>query len=185
MADVQQSWNQYALVAELAERMQGRPFGRTALQKLTYLLQELHGVETGYEFPLHTYGPYSSDLSADLDTLAAMQGVLVTPDTRHGGYQISLGARADSVRNPGSEFVRAHAGAIGRIVEEFGGMSAKELELRATLVFAERDSRRAASLLDEEGLVEVVHEIKPHFSPQQIRGALRELRGNGHLAHLV
>lgn len=62
MASVQQGWARYALIAELAERLRERPFGRTALQKLTYLLQELHGVDTGYEFPLHTYGPYSSGL---------------------------------------------------------------------------------------------------------------------------
>ena len=181
MADVQQSWNQYALVAELAVRMKGHPFGRTALQKLTYLLQELYGVDTGYEFPLHTYGPYSSDLSGDLDTLAAMQGVHVTPDARHGGYQISPGARADSVRTPGAAFVHTSTDAIGRVVDEFGGMSAKELELRATIVFAHRDARRRTVPIGEDGLVEVVHQIKPHFSPEQIRGALGELRGRGHL----
>lgn len=182
MASVQQGWAQYALIAELAERLRDRPFGRTALQKLTYLLQELHGVDTGYEFPLHTYGPYSSDLSADLDTLAAMQGVQVVPDQRQGGFHISPGARSQSIREMGADSVRPHFEAIDQVAEEFGGMSAKELELRATLVFAERDARRRGDPLAEDGLVEVVHEIKPNFSREQIRAALRELRDREHIA---
>jgi len=182
MASVQQGWAQYALIAEFAERLREQPFGRTALQKLMYLLQELHGVDTGYEFPLHTYGPYSSDLSADLDTLSAMQGVEVVPDQRQGGFHISPGARSPSIRKMGADLVRPHLRAIDRVTQEFGGMSAKELELRATLVFAERDARRRGNMLAEDGLVEVVHEIKPNFSREQIRAALRELRGQEHIA---
>ncbi|HEX8361968.1 MAG TPA: hypothetical protein VF613_17755 [Longimicrobium sp.] len=182
MAGGQQTWNQYALIIELAERMQGRPFGRTALQKLTYLLQELHGVDTGYEFPLHTYGPYSSDLSADLHTLTAKQGVEVTNDTRQGGFQISPGAKSEWIRALGADSVRPHVEAIGEIVDEFGGMTTKELELRATLVFAERDARRRGTRLAEDALVEEVHEIKPNFSREQIGAALRELREGNHIA---
>ena len=182
MDSVQKAWNQYALIVELAERLEGRPFGRTALQKLTYLLQELRGVDVGYEFPLHTYGPYSSELSADLDTLAAMQGVQVLPDARQGGFQITAGARAASVLEVGGESARRHSDAIGAVVDEFGGMTAKELELRATLVFAERDARRRRERLSEARLVEVVHEIKPHFSAAQIGAALRELRDRDHIA---
>ena len=62
------------------------------------------------------------------------------------------------------------------MVGEFGGMSAKELELRATLVFAERDARRRGKGMNAAGLVDVVHEIKPHFTKDQIRMALDELR---------
>ncbi len=182
MNSVQDVWNQYALVAELATRMEGRPFGRTALQKLTYLLQDLHEVNTGYDFPLHTYGPYSSELSADLDTLAAMQGVRVEPDNRLGGYLIMPGERADSLRSLGEDFLTTHDQAIGRVVEEFGRLTAKELELRATLVFADRDTRRHGKALDEAALVDLVHEIKPHFAKSQIRSALRELRGRGYIA---
>jgi uncharacterized protein len=182
MSDVQHSWNQYALVAELAARMKGRPFGRTALQKITYLLQETHKVETGYEFPLYTYGPYSSELSSDLDTLAAMQGVQVVPDHRQGGYLISPGDRSASIRALGADFVRAHSEAIDGVIADFGGMSAKELELRATLVFADRDARRRRERLGREALVDVVHEIKPHFSKEQIEAALGELRARGYIA---
>jgi hypothetical protein len=182
MGSVQHAWDQYALVVELAARMKGRPFGRTALQKLTYLLQELHGVDVGYEFPLYTYGPYSSELSSDLDTLAAMQGVRVDLDARQGGYLISPGERQESVRGSGADFIHSHNEAINRVVGEFGGMSAKELELRATLVFAERDARRRGGMMEEAELIGVVHEIKPHFTKSQIGTALKELRGRGHIA---
>lgn len=181
MSTVQHSWNQYALVAELAARMKGRTFGRTALQKFTYLLQELHGVPAEYEFPLYTYGPYSSELSSDLDTLTAMQGVHVTPDDQQGGYLISPGTHSDSIRAMAADFLHAHDHAIADVIAVFGGMSAKELELRATCVFAHRDAQRRRRPLDRNLLVEVVHEIKPHFTPAQIDAAIGELAGRGYL----
>ncbi len=181
MSNVQHAWNQYALVTELAARMEGRPFGRTALQKFTYLLQELHGVPSGYDFPLYTYGPYSSELSSDLDTLAAMRGVRVVPDDRQGGYLISPGSHADSIRGMGAEFLRAHDRAIADVIDVFGGMSAKELELRATCVFADRDARRRRHPLGRAELTAVVHEIKPHFTPAQISAAIAELAGRGYV----
>lgn len=179
MSNEQLSWNQYGLVAELAARMQGRPFGRTALQKLTYLLQELHGVDAGYDFPLYTYGPYSSELSSDLDTLTAMHGVRVVPDDRQGGYQITPGERSASIRALAEDFLRAHDPAIADVVAGFGAMTAKELELRATCVFAHRDALRRKRPLARAELVEVVHEIKPHFPLSQIDAAVGELAARG------
>lgn len=181
MSNVQHSWNQYALVAELAARMEGRPFGRTALQKFTYLLQELHGVDAGYDFPLYTYGPYSSELSSDLDTLAAMHGVRVVPDDRQGGYLITPGERSASIRALAGDFLRANDQAITETVAVFGTMTAKELELRATCVFAHRDAQRRRRPLARAELVQVVHEIKPHFPRAQIDTAVAELAARGYV----
>lgn len=111
-----------------------------------------------------------------------MQGVEVGADQRRGGFHISPGTQSQSIRQMAAESVRPHLGAIEQVAEEFGGMSAKELELRATLVFAERDARRRGNPLAEDELVEVVHEIKPNFSNEQIRAALHELRARKHIA---
>jgi hypothetical protein len=108
--------------------------------------------------------------------------VQVVPDQRQGGFHISPGVRSGSIREMGAVSAGPHLAAIERVAEEFGGLSAKELELRATVVFAERDARRRGSPLCEDGLVQVVHEIKPNFSPDQIRAALRELRGREYIS---
>lgn len=181
MTGMQKPWDQYALLAEFASRMDGQRLGRTALQKFTYLLQELHGVDAGYDFPLYTYGPFSSELLGDLDTLAALQGVSVAADVRQGGYLISPGPRIDSIRNMGAAFLRTHEASITAVLDAFGGMSAKDLELRSTVVFAQRDALRKGKAPDEESLVETVREIKPHFSIDQVRAAITELSERGYL----
>jgi len=40
--------------------------GRTRMQKTIYLLQRV-GLETAYEFNMHFYGPYSDELTTDLE----------------------------------------------------------------------------------------------------------------------
>ena len=56
-------WNKYAIIVFLVKEYakQGR-IGRTALQKLIYLLQELFNINCGYDFKFYTYGPFSSEI---------------------------------------------------------------------------------------------------------------------------
>lgn len=60
----------FALIAKLAQMCiaGNRMLGRTALQKYVYLLQELFGVDCGYDFQLYTYGPFCSELLSDLES---------------------------------------------------------------------------------------------------------------------
>ncbi|MGB4289543.1 MAG: restriction endonuclease, partial [Dethiobacteria bacterium] len=58
-------WERYGLIVELTVRMQAisPQFGKTAIQKMIYLLQAVYTVDYGYEYSFYTYGPYSFDLS--------------------------------------------------------------------------------------------------------------------------
>ena len=58
--------------AELAKSAKNA-FGRTALMKLCYFLQEVKGVPLRYEFSLYSYGPFDSDVLADLQTAVELQ----------------------------------------------------------------------------------------------------------------
>jgi hypothetical protein len=58
-------------------------------------------------------------------------------------------------------------------------MTAKELELRATIVFVERDSRRPGQHLDHEAFAAQVQELKPQFSSGEVGAAITELRTKG------
>ena len=55
----------HALIVELSKRLEGvsPQFGKTALMKLLYLLQEAYGVSTGYRYSFYTYGPYSQEVA--------------------------------------------------------------------------------------------------------------------------
>ena len=180
---LQVPWHRYAVIAELAGRLGGRDtgvFGKTALQKYVYFLQELHGVDCGYEFTLYTYGPFSSELLGDLDVAEVMDGVEVEYLPRVNGYDIRPGTKAEKIRTRAGEFLDHARPAIDGLVDEFGGMLARDLELRAPLVYAARDASRRGPA-SEDALVNFVHGIKPRFTTAEIRAALHELREKGHV----
>jgi len=175
-------WQSSALIIDLAERMEksGHSFGKTALQKFVYFLQELHRVDCGYDFTLYTYGPFSAQLLADLDTAKSLDGVNVRYDQGSGGYDIKPGPNA-AIKNKAHRFLTTNADSLQSVVDEFGGMWAKDLELNATIIYADRDASAAGESLDDSELVSVVKDLKPHFSEIQILSAIENLRSKGHL----
>jgi len=50
-----EKWDQYGLMAELALKLKGvsPQFGKTVLQKLVYILQEIYRVPCGYDYILY------------------------------------------------------------------------------------------------------------------------------------
>ena len=172
----------YGLIAELAHRMakRGLSFGKIALEKLVFLVQELYGVDCGYEFSLYTYGPFDSTLLADLDATAALDGVDVE---YHGqqGYQISPGAENEALRKHAATLVGKHSKDLNRVIDEFGTMWARSLELFATIVYVERDARSSDREPAVDYLVEVVHDLKPHFSADEINKAVAWLAERGYV----
>ena len=182
MGDLDLPLERYGLIAELAHRMakRGFAFGKTALQKLLFFLQELFGVDTGYEFSLYTYGPFDSTLLSDLDSAAALNGVAVE---YHGqqGYQISPGTENAALRKHAAKLVGKHSKELDAVVAEFGKMWARSLELYATIVYVERDARASGKEPTMDRLVEVVHELKPHFSEEEIKVAIGDLAEKKHI----
>jgi uncharacterized protein YwgA len=54
-------WSVLILAVMEGERRETR-IGHTLMQKLVYLLQSAVGIEVGYGYRLHHYGPYSEEL---------------------------------------------------------------------------------------------------------------------------
>lgn len=177
MATLNLPWVQYALISELSKRMHDRKlsFGKTALQKMVYLLQEVYEANCGYTFTLYTYGPFSSDLQADLDSTSSLRGVSLIYTGL--GYQISPGTRSESVLGHGGSFIGQLNTQLEKVLDDFGGMTAKDLELRATIVYADRE----LGLESEDELVDSVQRLKPHFDVNTIQTATRWLKETGYV----
>lgn len=176
--DLQFPWERYAVITELADQLSDRQtglFGKTALQKFVYFLQELEEVDCGYEFTLYTYGPFSSELLGDLDIVEVMDGVDIEYIPQVNGYDIHPGRKAGWIRARADRFLEGARPRIERLVESFGELRARDLELRATIVYCDRDARRRGEAVSEASLAKVVRSIKPHFSEHEIRSAVREL----------
>ena len=182
--DINIPWHKYALIADLAKRMEEYPhqFGKTALQKLIFLLQELYEVKCGYEFRLYNYGPFSSQLLQDLDLVDVIEGVNVhSVSWGMGGYMITKGSKNDAVISMASDFIEANKDRIKTLTENFGNFTAKELELRSTIVYTSRYYSKLENELDKSELIEMVNSIKPNFSEDVVRSAVIELESNGYI----
>ncbi len=177
-------WHRYALIAELAQRLEGKSaqFGKTSLQKMVYLLQELENVSTNYKFSLYTHGPFTAQLLGDLDLVEALGAVKIQYVLAgHGGYQISPCSESKAIRDKAAEFLDENRDAIEQVVNEFGGFSAKELELRSTIVYLDREIKRSKKSMDRGGFIGLVKNIKPRFSEEAIEKALVELENQDYV----
>ncbi|MEG3069588.1 MAG: hypothetical protein RQM92_00845 [Candidatus Syntrophopropionicum ammoniitolerans] len=166
-----EKWDQYSLMAELALKLEGvsPQFGKTVLQKLVYILQAIFRVPCGYGYILYNYGPYSEELADDLSFFASMDGVRVEWG-QGSGYEIKKADKTIHFRERGKGFLTQYASQIGDVIEEFGGMNARELELRSTIIYVYQEEP-----LEKKDMLCRVKEIKPHFTDSEIHNAYQEL----------
>lgn len=170
--DFEIPYDRYALIAELAQRSSS--LGRTALQKKIYLLQALFDMKLGYDFSLYTYGPFTSEILSDLDAAEAIGAVRVNNvASGYGGYEIKPGEESSRVASKAKSFLDENRIKLDQLFNEFGDYNAKDLELRATIVFVDKDLKILGHPPDE--VLDTVREIKPGFSIEQIKKAATEL----------
>lgn len=158
-----------ALFAEFARSSR---LGRTAIMKLCFFLQESRGVPLGYQFSIYSYGPFDSDVLADLSTAEHMNVLKSTivyyPSGT--GYEYSLGSDT-SVSGLASDFLTKHRTSIDWVLTNFSGRTAGDLELLSTTLFVAKFNNPR----DVNELVDKVALIKPHFSRDQITRGFQEL----------
>lgn len=157
----------------LAELARGATLGRTAIMKLFFFLQESKGVPLGYQFSLYSYGPFDSEVLADIAT-AERLNVLKSSTVYYPsglGYEYSPGGDLKSLEGLDGGFVKEHKESIDWALEHFGRKTAGELELLSTILFVAKfhNPSTVAKLIEQVAL------IKPHFSEQQIQRGFDEL----------
>ncbi|MBI3680516.1 MAG: hypothetical protein HY235_08985 [Acidobacteria bacterium] len=174
-------WERYALIAEIVDRFrrENTTLGKTALQKTIFLLQRLFGVDCDYSYTLYTYGLYSADVARDLNIVEGFGAVDVLYDWGTNGYDIRPAAATEELRKRAAPFLKEIEGPLDRLIADFGQFTAKDLELRSTIIYLAKTS------MSETDLVERVHDVKPHFSHALIEAAIRELKNKGYLDRVV
>jgi hypothetical protein len=161
--------NRLAVITSLAQNVD--KLGRTALMKYCYFLQELRGVPLGYRFSLYSYGPFDSDVLADLDTAESLDGVKSSVVYFLGGYgyKIEPGVRAERLTELGSEFLASHQTDLKWLYNEFGGWSPGELELASTLIYSDRESQERGETLSLDQLAKARQRAEAPLSALQDR----------------
>lgn len=172
-------WQKYGIISYLAKEMKDLnvQFGKTSVQKMIYILQEIYKVNIGYKYILYNYGPYSPDLASDLDYIAALDGVEISW-VNSGGYDIKPGRKNDIFIEKSSSFIEENKERIEEALKIFGKYNTKELELRATIIYIIREYDE----LEIDELAEKVHNLKPYFSAEKVKLTVQELQENGCLS---
>jgi hypothetical protein len=112
----------------------------------------------------------------DLDQVDALGGVAVNSViSGKGGYNIVPGPENESVQKNATTFLTRNSEKINKLINEFGGFSAKELELRSTIHYVYKENKK----ITNEDLIKTVKEIKPKFSAEEISFSIKELIEKG------
>jgi len=159
-----------ALIPVLAENSSYGYIGRTALMKYMYFLQTLRGLPLGYRFTLYSYGPFDSDVLADLgsaETLNAIDSEAVMYPGGYG-YQIKPGNKAKWLKDRAAAFLDKHKSDVKWVADKFGSLTSPQLELVSTIIYVDREAAQMKEKLKLADLSNRVHEVKPHFTGAQI-----------------
>jgi len=159
-----------ALISVLAAESPLGSVGRTAVMKFLYFLQVLRDVPLDYRFSLYSYGPFDSDVLADLANAEAL-GVVdsrVIQFSGGYGYEIRPGRNADWLQDRAARFLGHHRPDVEWVMDKFGTLKSGQLELVSTIVYVDREAADNREELSLDEIAEIVHEIKPHFSHDEI-----------------
>ena len=149
------------LVKRLDEEYPDKQIGKTIIQKMMYLLSRSD--VANFSFSMYHYGPYSSEVSGELN-FAERNGIVDVSWKDAEGYYINPTERAGQFEHllTGEE-----KRAVDDLVTRFGRFRAVDLSLIATALYLKDNFD-----VEEDRLVEAVHKAKKRFSPDYIKSIL-------------
>jgi uncharacterized protein YwgA len=174
-------WHQYGVISYLAQKLEGRnKLGKKAVQKLIYLIQELSKIPIGYRFHFYHYGPYSNELSGDLEYVANLKGITMQYNPSLNMYNITHGENTHAIISKASSFIKSYEDGISKIINDFGGKRGQDLELIATIIYVWKDSQEKHNY-DEYKIISQVAELKPKFNRDEIERNYDYLKKNRYI----
>lgn len=155
-----------------AIRRRGSWCGETHVQKATYLLQEMLGAPTGFEFILYKHGPFSFDLRDELSAMRADGFVSLRVQDPNYGPSIVPEPVAEGLRKRFPKTLREQEPRVEFVADRIGKRTVVELERLATAFYV------AAKLGSEtaETLAQRVIELKPHISVEHALDAVKTVQ---------
>jgi uncharacterized protein YwgA len=158
------------LARKLADR--GSWAGEMHIQKAVFLLQDLTGVPTEYEFILHHYGPFSYELREELNMMRGEGLIDLTPRPYPYGPSFRTTDAALYLEDRFSKTLARYAPQVDFVVSLVRNRSAADLERLATAAYLVHDQPDA----EDKSLAERLHSIKPHVSFESALAAIEEIR---------
>jgi uncharacterized protein YwgA len=179
-----ESEKQIGIIAKIVSENPGK--GKTALMKYVYLLQKVYKVPMGYDYSIYTYGPYSSEVMADIDFLSNTDILDIKRekyDNGTSGYNITLTGKGRQNVAANEELIQEYKSPIKDMLSLFGNRNAKDLELLTTIIYVY--SSYIANHWNTEEVPGNVHDIKSHFNIEKILFEYKNLDNLGILQKAV
>ena len=163
-----------AVVTRLARQLRnsGSWCGETHLQKSVFLLQELAGVDTGYDFILYKHGPFSFDLRDELTSMRGDGLLELVPQSPPYGPKLKPTAQSKEHEASFPKTLSRYADRIKFVTDTVADRGVAELERLATALWVTRQESQDCSIKER---AEELHNIKPHVSLEQAKEALQEI----------
>ena len=154
-----------AIIHKIKNECENSPPGKKQLHKLVYLIQA-KGLNLGYEYGIHFYGPYSEDLSHDLISLCVDGDI---------GFKIEGQThKIIPIREPDDADISPNwdAALVDKIIDTYKNYNASHLELLTTAHFV------AVNLgSSDEEILNGVKRIKGNKYPvSDIKDAINHIR---------
>ncbi len=92
-----------------------------------------------------------------------------------GGYSIKPSDKTEEYLKKSRDFLAQNEGSINAVIDLFGGMSAKDLELRSTIIYLYKNYLQNNWKINGNKIASDVKELKPYFSTQEILDAYNQL----------
>jgi len=164
--------HQYSAILSLLEKVE-KLVGKTFIQKGIFILQEGLKEKLEYDYRLHYYGPYSQELSNDINFLQDIELINIDYDPTGYGYHIGITESGRDFLKEHSKDIKIDDDKLNKIIELIGKDYSKEMELLGTTLYFAKLST------DVEDIKRLVNMVKPHFEGNQIGGAIEKLREKG------
>ena len=161
-----------AILIDLIQRLREHDnwCGETSIQKAVYLLQEVAGVDLGFEYILYKHGPFSFDLRDELTTQRANSLIALEPQ---GGYgpRFRTTPEGNALASRFTKTRENYESQLKWASDAIGTKGIFEIEALATAVWV---TRAASAETDAEARAKCLHEIKPHFTLDEALAAVTD-----------
>jgi len=152
------------LVKELYKKNPQKQIGKTIIQKLIFILSRR--LKLNFDFSLYHYGPYSPEVSAEIN-FAENLGMINVQWEIENGYFIK--PNNNKIQKFENFLSSKEKRLIEEVVNRYGDFKAIELSLIATALYLMDYFNVPKNILAEK-----VHNLKPEYQLQFIKETLRK-----------
>jgi catechol 2,3-dioxygenase-like lactoylglutathione lyase family enzyme len=162
-----------AVLSDLIQQMRAHDSwcGETHVQKATYFLQDLLGVDLGYDFVVYKHGPFSFDLRDELGEFVWDKLIRYEPQVPPYGPRITVTPDAAKLRETHPTTLARNEAKIRFVAEKLDARGVVDLERLATALYVTLDRPNA----EVEARAHALRLLKPHIPEPAAVGAVSEV----------